>query len=161
MWFVGRHKGPVSNFLLSPLPSEISDLLARISTLGTRKSPQGPNLEVGRLGDNSCLMLCQKFMDKEWRVSRRSTNFAATWRIFRFLVKIRSHKTLQIATSAATLQTVRWRFWQMTASTCSTWSSSTDVEGSPDLGSSSMDILPDLKCWYYLWHCIQLKQASP
>jgi len=30
---------------LSPLPSEIGDLLVRISTSGPRKSPQGPNLE--------------------------------------------------------------------------------------------------------------------
>ena len=43
--FAGRHEGPVSNFLISPLPSEIGDLLMRISTSGTRKSPQGPNLE--------------------------------------------------------------------------------------------------------------------
>ena len=38
-------KGIMSNFLLSPVPSEIGDLLVRISTSGTRKSPQGPNLE--------------------------------------------------------------------------------------------------------------------
>jgi len=43
--FVGWRKGPVSNFLLSPLPSEIGDLSVRISNSGTRKSPQGPNLE--------------------------------------------------------------------------------------------------------------------
>jgi len=36
---------PVSKFLLSPLPSEIGDLLVRVSTSRTRKSPQGPNLE--------------------------------------------------------------------------------------------------------------------
>ena len=42
--FAGWREGPVSNFLLSPLPSEIVDLLVRISTAGTRKSPQGPNL---------------------------------------------------------------------------------------------------------------------
>ena len=29
-------------------------------------------------------------------------------------------------------------------------SSSIDVEGCPDLGSSSIDILPDLKRWYHL-----------
>ena len=43
--FAGWREGPLSNFLLSPLPSEIGDLLVRISTTGTRKSPQGPNLE--------------------------------------------------------------------------------------------------------------------
>jgi len=43
--FAGRHRGLLLNFLLSPLPSEISDLLVRILTSGTRKSPQGPNLE--------------------------------------------------------------------------------------------------------------------
>ena len=43
--FVGWRKGPVSNFLLSPLASEIGDLLVRTSTSGTRKSLQGPNLE--------------------------------------------------------------------------------------------------------------------
>jgi len=43
--FAGRREGPVSNFLLSPLPSEIGDLLVGISTSGTRKIPQGSNLE--------------------------------------------------------------------------------------------------------------------
>ena len=43
--FAGWREGPVANFLLSPLPSEIGDLLGWTSTLGTRKSPQGPNLE--------------------------------------------------------------------------------------------------------------------
>ena len=43
--FAGWREGPVAKFLLSPLPSEIGDLLGRTSTLGTGKSPQGPNLE--------------------------------------------------------------------------------------------------------------------
>ena len=47
---MGWHKGPISNFLLSPLPSETGDLLVRISTLGTRKSLQGPNLEIRAAG---------------------------------------------------------------------------------------------------------------
>jgi len=45
MCFGGWRKGPVSNFLLSPLPSEIDNLLVRISNSETRKSPQGLNLE--------------------------------------------------------------------------------------------------------------------
>jgi len=48
--FAGRREGPVSNFLLSPLPSEIGDLLVRISASGRRKSPQGPNLESRAAG---------------------------------------------------------------------------------------------------------------
>ena len=44
-YFAGRREDPVSNFLLSPIPSEIGDLLVRICTSGTRKSPQGPDLE--------------------------------------------------------------------------------------------------------------------
>jgi len=48
--FAGRREGPVSNFLLPPLPSEIGDLLVGISTSGTRKSPQGPNLKSGAAG---------------------------------------------------------------------------------------------------------------
>jgi len=48
--FAGRHEGLVSNFLLSPLLSEIGDLLVRISTSGTRKCPQGPNLESRAAG---------------------------------------------------------------------------------------------------------------
>jgi len=28
----------------------------------------------------------------------------------------------------------------------------------PDLGSSSMDVLPDLKRWYHWWYCVRLKQ---
>ena len=35
--FAGRREGPVSKFLLSSLPSEIGDLLLRISTSGTKK----------------------------------------------------------------------------------------------------------------------------
>ena len=48
--FVGWREGPASNFFLSPLPSEIGDLLVRISTLGTRKSLQGQNLESRAAG---------------------------------------------------------------------------------------------------------------
>jgi len=47
---MGRCEGPVPNFLLSPLPSEIGDLLMRISTLGARKSPQGPDPESRAAG---------------------------------------------------------------------------------------------------------------
>ena len=43
--FAGWREGPVANFLLSTLSSEIGDLLGWTSTLGTGKSPQGPNLE--------------------------------------------------------------------------------------------------------------------
>ena len=43
--FAGWGEGSILNFLLYPLPSEIGDLLVRILTSGTRKSPQGPNLE--------------------------------------------------------------------------------------------------------------------
>ena len=43
--FAGWREGPLSNFLLPPPPSEIGDILVRILTSGTRKSPQGPNLE--------------------------------------------------------------------------------------------------------------------
>ena len=50
MCFVGWCEGPVLNFLLSPLPSEIGDHLVRISTSGTRKSPQRPNLESRAAG---------------------------------------------------------------------------------------------------------------
>jgi len=45
----------VSNFLLSPLPSEIGDLSVRISNSGTRKSPQGPNLESRGAGGQQSL----------------------------------------------------------------------------------------------------------
>ena len=42
---MGWLEGPVANFLLSPLPSDIGDLLGWTSTFGTGKSPQGPSLE--------------------------------------------------------------------------------------------------------------------
>ena len=48
--FAGQREGPLSNFLLSPIPSEIGDILVRISTSGTRKSLQGPNMESGAAG---------------------------------------------------------------------------------------------------------------
>ena len=55
--FMGWSEGPVSNFLLSPLPSEISNLLVRISTSVKRKSPKGPNVEsraaVGQQSSNA------------------------------------------------------------------------------------------------------------
>ena len=47
---MGRREGLISNFLLSPLLSEIGDLLVRISTSGTRQSPQGPNMESRAAG---------------------------------------------------------------------------------------------------------------
>ena len=48
--FAGWREGPLSNFLLSPLPSETGDLLVRILTSWTRKSPQGPNMESRATG---------------------------------------------------------------------------------------------------------------
>jgi len=48
--FAGWREGPVSNFLLSPLLSEIGDLLVRISTSGTRKGPQESNPESRAAG---------------------------------------------------------------------------------------------------------------
>ena len=55
--FAGRRKGPVSNFFLSPQPSEIGDIVVRISTSGTRKSLQGPNLESRAAGgQQSCFV---------------------------------------------------------------------------------------------------------
>jgi len=50
MCFAGWHECPVSDFLLSPPPSQIGDFLVRISTLGTRKSLQGPNLKSRMAG---------------------------------------------------------------------------------------------------------------
>jgi len=41
--FAGWFKGPVANFLLYPISTEIGDLLG--SNFGTGKSPQEPNLE--------------------------------------------------------------------------------------------------------------------
>ena len=49
--FVGWHEGPLSNFLPSSLPSEISNLLVSILTSGKRKSLQGPNLESRVAGE--------------------------------------------------------------------------------------------------------------
>ena len=51
--FCGMARRSLANFLLSPLsplPSEIGDLLGWTSTLGTGKSPQGPNLEIRGAG---------------------------------------------------------------------------------------------------------------
>ena len=49
--FAGWREGPVSNFLLSLLSSEIGDLSVRISIVGTGTSPQGPNLESRAAGE--------------------------------------------------------------------------------------------------------------
>ena len=89
---MGLRGGPVSNFLLSPLPSEIDDLLVRTSTSGTRKSPQGPNLESRAAGGQQSP---QKFVKnsqiRSASVRGRGTNFAATRRIFSLSVKISWH----------------------------------------------------------------------
>ena len=71
--FAGRRKGPVSNFLLSPLPSEIGDLLVRISTLGKRKSPQGPNL-VSRVAGGATVV--SSFIKNSWIRSDASADVA-------------------------------------------------------------------------------------
>ena len=68
--FAGWREGPVANFLLSPLPSEIGDLLGWTSTLGNGKSLQVPNLESRGAGARHCLLLRQKFTDKKRRVGR-------------------------------------------------------------------------------------------
>jgi hypothetical protein len=60
----------IAHFLLSLLSSEIGDLSEWVSTSGTKKSPQGQNLESRALGEDSHLVFRQKFMDEERRVSR-------------------------------------------------------------------------------------------
>ena len=60
----------MANFLLSPLSSEIGDLLGWTSNWGTGKSPLGPNLESRGLGHDNRVLLRQKFTDKKRRVSR-------------------------------------------------------------------------------------------
>ena len=70
--FAGRREGPVSNFLLFPLPSEIGDLLVRISASGRRKSPQGPNLESRAAGGTT--LSC--FVKISWIRSDASTDAA-------------------------------------------------------------------------------------
>ena len=82
-------------------------------------------------------------------VNRRGTNFAATRCIFSFSVKIVWHELLQMPTSSETSRRVRRRFSRITERTFSMWSSPVDEEGRPDLGSSSMDVLPDLKRCYH------------
>ena len=61
---------PLAIFLLSLQSSEIGDLLGWTSTLGTGKSPQGPNLESRELGHDNHVLLRQKFTDKKWHVIR-------------------------------------------------------------------------------------------
>ena len=55
--FAGWREGPLPNCLLSPLPSEVGDLLVRILTSGKRKSPQGPNLESRGAGGRTSVSL--------------------------------------------------------------------------------------------------------
>ena len=68
--FAGWREGPVANFLLSPLRSEIGDLLGWTSTLGTGKIRRGQVWSVGGLGHENRLLLRQKFTDKKRRVGR-------------------------------------------------------------------------------------------
>ena len=120
--FCEMEQRSLTNFLLWNLPSEIGELLVRISTSRTRKSLQGQIWRVGSPGDKviSCFV-------KNWRISsasatKRGTNFVATWCTWVWLVKIRWHYLLRIPTSLATSRTVRRWFWWIIASTFSTWS---------------------------------------
>ena len=66
--FAGWREGSLSNFLLSPLPSEIGDLLVRILTSGARKSPQRPNLESRVVGGQvvSCFVKNSRIRSDAW-----------------------------------------------------------------------------------------------
>ena len=161
--FAGWRVGPASNFLLSPLPSEIGDLL-RISTSGTRKSPQGSNLESGVAGGQSRLVLRQKFTDKEWRVSRCIVMVQHPGVVSPRLRPLPSYCRRQTPQDVSV---------ELFIDCLTTWNILTNHSnhflnaivvhwrGRPDLGSSSMDVLPDLKRWYHSWHCVRLKQSSP
>ena len=82
--FVGWPEGPVSNFLLSPLPSEIGDLLVRVSTSGT--SPQGPNLESfqSELGGTNFVLLLPhlhgQFFDESQQALSQHDRRPLTWK---------------------------------------------------------------------------------
>ena len=121
-----------------------------------KKSTGGQIWRAGRLGDNSRLMLRQKFMDADAAQILRQHDASSAFRS-----KSCGMNFYRCLLLRWTSRTVRRRFWRITASTFSTWSSSIDVEGRPDLGSSSMDVLPDLKRWYHSWHRVRLKQSSP
>jgi hypothetical protein len=70
--FAGWREGPVANFLLSPLPSEIGKRLGWTSTLGTGKSPQGPNLECMGTGARQSSLASPKI---QWVVQQYFTFF--------------------------------------------------------------------------------------
>ena len=71
--FAGWREGAVSSFLLSPLPSEIGDLSVRISTLGTRKSTQGPNMESRAAGGQQLSSVCSSEAGASHSHSERSS----------------------------------------------------------------------------------------
>ena len=73
--FAGWREGIVSNFLLSPLPSKIGDLLERISTSRTRKSPQGPNLERREPGGQQSSHTSSKIHGKGVHLSADAAQF--------------------------------------------------------------------------------------
>ena len=106
-------------------------------------------------------MLPKKFTDKEWHVSRRDTNFAATRRIFRFRSKSSGTNFYRFLLLRQLHGQLGDDSDESQQSTFSTWSSSIEVQGRQDLGSSSMDVLPDLKRWYHSWHFVRIKQSSP
>ena len=87
---------------------------------------RGQIWRVGRLENNSCFMLRQKFTDKEWSVSWCIVMVQHPGVVCPRLRPLPSHCHPQT-----------------------------------DLGSSSMDVLHDLKRWYHSWHCVRLKQSSP
>ena len=70
--FAEWREGPVSNFLLSPLPSEISDLLMTISTSRTRKIPQGPYLKSRAAGGQQSSHVSSKI--HRWGVTREQVH---------------------------------------------------------------------------------------
>ena len=92
------------------------------------------------------LCICQQMRHK----------FCSNMMLLQFVGQNQVAQTFTDSYFFVTPRTVRGQFWWITASAFSTWSFSIDVEGHPDLGSSSMDVLPDLKHWYHSWHCVQL-----
>ena len=64
MCFAGRCEGSVSNFVPSTLPSEVGELLVRISTSGSRKTPQGSNLEGSAAGGQQSSHASSKIIAK-------------------------------------------------------------------------------------------------
>ena len=93
-------------------------------------------------------------------VNNRGMNFAETHFIFKSSVDIRWHELQGKPVISEISSMVRWQSALIVLQTLSIFSSFQQIEGRPDLGWSSNNISPPLKCEYHSYTWVLLKTSS-